>query len=53
MRLLQRNSTGQFSQTEYLDDGGIPEYAILSHTWGKDEEVTFEDMINGTGEDKL
>ncbi|KAI1503371.1 heterokaryon incompatibility protein-domain-containing protein [Biscogniauxia marginata] len=24
----------------------VPEYAILSHTWG-DEEVTFQDMLNG------
>ncbi|KAH8586363.1 hypothetical protein B0O99DRAFT_493091, partial [Bisporella sp. PMI_857] len=53
MRLLQRNSTGQFSLTEDLNGDGIPQYAILSHTWGADiEEVTFEDIINGTGEDK-
>lgn len=32
---------------------GILEYTILSHTWGAEiEEVTFEDIINGTGEDK-
>jgi hypothetical protein len=54
MHLLQRNSAGQFGLTDDLDDDGIPEYAILSHTWGSDaEEVTFEDMINGTGKDKL
>ena len=53
MRLLQRNSAGQLSLTEDLIGDGIPKYAILSHTWGADaEEVTFEDMINGTGEDK-
>ncbi|RFU32244.1 hypothetical protein B7463_g4094, partial [Scytalidium lignicola] len=53
MRLLQRNSTGWLSLTEDLNGDGIPEYAILSHTWGADiEEVTFEDIINGTGEDK-
>jgi hypothetical protein len=53
MRLLQRNSTGQFSLTEDLSGDGIPEYAILSHTWGADtEEVTFEDITNGIGEDK-
>src|SRR5690348_14513587 len=51
MRLLQRNSTGQFCLTEDLY--GIPEYAILSHTWGADiEEVTLEDITNDTGEDK-
>ena len=53
MRLLQRNSTSQFSLTDDLNGDGNPEYAILSHTWGADtEEVTFEDIINGTGEDK-
>jgi hypothetical protein len=53
MRLLQRNSTGQFSLTEDLNGDGVPEYAILSHTWGADiEEVSFEDIINGTGKDK-
>ncbi|PVH67344.1 HET-domain-containing protein, partial [Cadophora sp. DSE1049] len=31
----------------------IPNYAILSHTWGTDtEEVTFRDMTDGTGKDK-
>jgi hypothetical protein len=53
MRLLQRNSAGQFSLTDDLSGDGIPEYAILSHTWGADtEEVTFEDITNGIGEDK-
>ncbi|KAF2684721.1 HET-domain-containing protein [Lentithecium fluviatile CBS 122367] len=32
----------------------IPRYGILSHTWGKeDEEVTFADMMQGTGQHKL
>ena len=32
----------------------IPSYAILSHTWGPDtEEVTFRDLVDGTGEDKI
>jgi hypothetical protein len=31
----------------------IPEYAILSHTWGAyGEEVNFEDLMNGIGTDK-
>lgn len=30
-----------------------PPYAILSHTWGPDEEeVTYEDLVNGTGTEK-
>ncbi|KAN0067830.1 HET domain containing protein [Elaphomyces granulatus] len=54
MRLLKRNNTGEFSLTKDLvvsDD--IPRYAILSHTWGADtEEVSFKDMIDGTGKRK-
>ncbi|KAK5720406.1 hypothetical protein LTR17_015043 [Elasticomyces elasticus] len=36
---------------EYFMDSDIPPYAILSHTWGPGEEVTFQDMqnTNGTG----
>jgi ankyrin repeat protein len=52
MRLLQRCDTGELVLTQFGDDG-IPPYAILSHTWGADaEEVTFEDLTNGTGKDK-
>jgi len=54
MRLLLRSKTGDISLTKDLvGDDPIPPYAILSHTWGLDtEEVTFEDIINGTGKDK-
>ena len=54
MRLLLRSDTGEFSLTKDLvGDDTIPPYAILSHTWGADaEEVTFEDLANGTGKDK-
>jgi ankyrin repeat protein len=52
MRLLRRCDTGDFSLTQFGDED-IPPYAILSHTWGADtEEVTFEDLTNGTGKDK-
>jgi len=27
----------------FIDDGKIPRYAILSHTWGR-EEVKFQDL---------
>ena len=54
MRLLQHHGADQFSLTEDLNGADIPKYAMLSHTWGKDtEEVTFEDMRNGTGKGKL
>jgi hypothetical protein len=54
MRLLLRSNSGKFSLTKDLvGDDIIPPYAILSHTWGVDtEEVTFEDLTNGTGKDK-
>ena len=54
MRLLLRSETGRFSFTkEFAGDDAIPRYAILSHTWGPDdEEVTFEDLSKGTGENK-
>jgi hypothetical protein len=53
MRLLQCNSDGEFSLTEDLVGSKIPEYAILSHTWGADtEEVTYRDLIDGTGKKK-
>ena len=54
MRLLLHSETGRFTLTkEFVDVDQIPPYAILSHTWGPDnEEVTFEDIINSTGEDK-
>ncbi|KAE8446343.1 hypothetical protein EG329_012092 [Mollisiaceae sp. DMI_Dod_QoI] len=53
MRLLKRNSAGQLSLTEKLVGDNIPQYAILSHTWGADtEEVTFQDLTNGTSGDK-
>jgi ankyrin repeat protein len=52
MRLLQLDAKGECSLVEYVGSN-IPRYAILSHTWGPDgDEVTFQDLINGTGEDK-
>ncbi|KAG9228279.1 heterokaryon incompatibility protein-domain-containing protein [Amylocarpus encephaloides] len=54
MRLLQRSDAGEFSLTKDLDsDKAIPPYAIVPHTWGADtEEVTFEDLTSGIGQDK-
>ena len=54
MRLLLCSDTGEFSfNKDLVGDDTIPPYAILSHTWGADaEEVTFEDITNGTGKDK-
>ncbi|KAI9780438.1 MAG: hypothetical protein M1839_006712 [Geoglossum umbratile] len=53
MRLLECKNAGVFSLTKDLIGNDIPQYAILSHTWGADvEEVTFEDLVKGTGESK-
>jgi hypothetical protein len=53
IRLLERSSAGEFNLTKNFVGGNIPPYAILSHTWGaNDEEVTFEDLRDGTGKDK-
>ncbi len=50
MRLLERQNDGEFTFTDDIIDN-IPHYVILSHTWGA-EEVTFRDLMDGTGKDK-
>ena len=53
MRLLKRDNAGELNLTEHIiDDNRIPPYAILSHTWREGEEVTFQELIDGTGKDK-
>lgn len=43
---------GSFSLNERSEDD-IPPYAILSHTWGADEEeLIYRDLVEGTGHDK-
>ncbi|KAF2183856.1 heterokaryon incompatibility [Zopfia rhizophila CBS 207.26] len=52
MRLLELKNHGEFSLTKDLIDN-VPSYAILSHTWGEDdEEVTFKDLVEGSGKSK-
>ncbi|KAF7531972.1 hypothetical protein G7054_g8378 [Neopestalotiopsis clavispora] len=49
MRLLRSTHDG-FSLTKDLPQDDIPSYAILSHTWGSDDdEVTYRDMSDRTG----
>jgi hypothetical protein len=38
MRLL---NTGSGLMREYISDDDIPEYAILSHTWESNQEISF------------
>jgi hypothetical protein len=52
MRLLEWRDD-KFKLTEDLVHD-IPEFAILSHTWGSDsEEVTFKDMAEGDSHAKV
>ena len=50
IRLLQRKPDGEIIFRE-TTSGDVPAYAILSHTWGK-EEVSHQDLKKGKGKDK-
>lgn len=55
MRLLKRDNTSGVAFTQDLSESELPqfEYAILSHTWGPDEEeVSYNDVLNGKGTSK-
>ncbi|KAK7182298.1 hypothetical protein DPSP01_007010 [Paraphaeosphaeria sporulosa] len=52
MHLLKINDDGNFSLTTFVGSN-VPSYAILSHTWkADDQELTFQDLISGTGRNK-
>src|SRR6266536_1591235 len=52
MRLLELKGNDEFSLTKDIVSN-TPPYAILSHTWGDDdEEVSFEDLTKGSGKTK-
>jgi hypothetical protein len=52
MRLLRLEDDGDFRLVEF-SGRDVPQYAILSHTWGADdEEVIFEDLTDGGGKSK-
>ncbi|KAF2200662.1 HET-domain-containing protein [Delitschia confertaspora ATCC 74209] len=52
MRLLKLEENGTFNLTKHPANK-IPKYAILSHTWGaEDEEVSFKDMKRGAATSK-
>jgi hypothetical protein len=53
MRLVQLSQHGELSLTKDLVLN-TPPYAILSHTWGDDDdEVTFDDLEKGLGKSKV
>jgi hypothetical protein len=33
-------------------DECLPSYAILSHTWNEGQEVTYDEVVAGTGKEK-
>lgn len=52
MRLLQLSPQNELSCTTF-DEDQLPPYAILSHTWGADDqEVTFDDVRGGIGKNR-
>jgi len=52
MRLLQAGDSGELSLVEHAGRD-TPQYAILSHTWGADDdEVTYRDIVEGEGKSK-
>ena len=52
MRLLKRLPNGDFELISFNDDDPPP-YAILSHTWTEGQEVTYNELVSGTGKDKI
>lgn len=53
MRLLKTPVVHDLEFTKDFDEDDIPPYAILSHTWGlEEEEVTYTDIVDGTGKSK-
>lgn len=52
MRLLKSSVTGSNFELTSFDDDLAPPYAILSHTWTENQEVTFDELLKGTSKDK-
>jgi hypothetical protein len=51
MRLLRRKSGDDFELVTF-DTDELPSYAILSHTWADGEEVTYDELVDGTYKNK-
>jgi hypothetical protein len=52
MRLLKRLPGDAGFELTTFDDDTAPPYAILSHTWTAGQEVTYEEILAGTGTNK-
>ena len=51
MRLLSRTPDNDLQLVSFNDDRPPP-YAILSHTWSEGQEVTYDELVAGTGKHK-
>lgn len=51
IRLLKRSPNGDIKLSSF-DDDNTPPYAILSHTWIEDQEVTYNELVSGIGKNK-
>jgi hypothetical protein len=51
MRLLKRSPNGDLKLIS-VDGDNPPPYAILSHTWTEDHEVTYNELLSGAGKEK-
>jgi hypothetical protein len=51
MRLLKRSPNGDLELISFSDNN-LPVYAILSHTWAEGHEVTYNELMSGTGKEK-
>ncbi|KAF2627622.1 kinesin light chain 1 [Macroventuria anomochaeta] len=51
MRLLKRSPGGGFELVSFSSDNPPP-YATLSHTWTEGQEVTYNELVAGTGKHK-
>jgi hypothetical protein len=52
LRLLRIEADGHLHFREFTDEG-VPPYAILSHRWISGQEVTFEEMRDGSATHKI
>ncbi|KAF2831485.1 kinesin light chain 1 [Ophiobolus disseminans] len=52
MRLLKRLPGDDSFELITFDDNSAPPYAILSHTWTTGQEITYKELLAGTGINK-
>lgn len=52
MRLLKRLANGHVQLDGPFDEDQIPAYVILSHRWDGEEEVSYQDIVHGSGREK-